>query len=176
MIKIILEYTKLPIYCTWIVNNRILDWNHILIAKNCPWIHCWTLLQIIQRSPNWIVRLCTKVSVNLSEIQRLMNEHSSLVELILSGYRFSAHDVIALVCQLKSLKVFAFRLISSSEYNNLVSKMDSKWKITKPYKSTRDHIQLSFSFGVVFSFAILFYQQNSIFQRINWIFDHYFYS
>lgn len=56
---------------------------------------------------------------NPSEIQQLVNEHSTLVELDLVNYRFTADTVIALIRKLDSLRKFRFLMKKSSEYKSI---------------------------------------------------------
>lgn len=68
------------------------------------------------------------MAVILSEINRLVNEHRSLVELNLTGYNFTALYASLLIQQLDSLKKFRFRMDNQLEYDRFVTELDSKWQ------------------------------------------------
>lgn len=77
------------------------------------------------------------ISVHSSEVQRLINEHPSLIELGLAQYQFTADDVIALTQQLKSLTTFKFSMQNSSDLVELEARLDHKWVIINGWKHCR---------------------------------------
>lgn len=85
-----------------------------------------------------------KSRVNPLEVQRFIDQHSSLVKLHLPHYQFTADDVIALICQHNTLKSFRFRMKNSSNYTELESKLDkTKWILTKVYDWDSDYVKLN---------------------------------
>lgn len=70
----------------------------------------------------------TKVSVQPSDVKRLISEHPSLVKLNLIQYEFTANDTIELIQTLTSLKEFHFWVNNQLEYDRLVAQLDTKWQ------------------------------------------------
>lgn len=71
-----------------------------------------------------------KTRVFSSDVQQLVNEHPTLVELDLNGYKFTVEAAMALVRQLNSLQKFRFEIGVRSEYDRILSQLDSKWQPT----------------------------------------------
>lgn len=90
------------------------------------------LLDLIRLNP-CITKLVSMhscdVPVTSADVQRIVAEHSALIELNLF-HEFVVSDVIALIRQLDSLKTFSFR-ISDSKYTDLVSQLDKEWKVNR---------------------------------------------
>lgn len=97
-----------------------------------------TILDLIKNNSSIIklaVDFCSVIDpVTVSEIERMVEEHPSLVELDLRDFRFTAEDAIALIDQLKVLQTFHFQVGNSTVYTNLKSKLDNnKYTLTKLY-------------------------------------------
>lgn len=119
--------------------NRLLRWNpqlhslviHVNSAQNIGMI---VLLDIIKANPE--IRNLKMIhnfywnftDVNTTNIQRLMREHPSLVELDLISFRISPGDAILLVRQLNSLKQFRFGIADRLEYFRFVHQLDIQWR------------------------------------------------
>lgn len=89
------------------------------------------MLDLIKTNPS-ITRLvwpwyCAQ-PVNSDDIQRIVAEHSILIELDLLEHQFTAHDAIALIRQINSLKMFRFRL-HHSEHTYLKTQVNDEWKV-----------------------------------------------
>lgn len=69
------------------------------------------------------------VPVTSSDVQRIVAEHSALIELDLKCFRFAADDVVTLTRQLSSLKQFSFWM-RKTEYKDLIAQLDDEWKFT----------------------------------------------
>lgn len=64
--------------------------------------------------------------INLQQVQRLVQEHSTLVSLQLPNYRFNCDGAAALVRQLKALAEFKFEMVHS-EYLQLMLQVTNEW-------------------------------------------------
>lgn len=85
-----------------------------------------------------------KSRVDPPEVQRFIEEHSSLGKLHLPHYQFKADDVFALICQHNTLKSFRFRMKNSANYTELESKLDkSKWILAKVYDWDSEYVKLN---------------------------------
>lgn len=84
-----------------------------------------------------VVEFCSVYDrVTLSDVERILSEHPSLVELHLGDFVFAAEDAITLIDQLISLQTFHFRVENSSEYKILESELDhNRYILTKSYDS-----------------------------------------
>lgn len=67
--------------------------------------------------------------VNTTNIQQIVSEHPSLVDLELNGLNITSDGVISLIRQLGSLKRFHFRNDNRSVYNQLLGRLDSQWNL-----------------------------------------------
>lgn len=70
----------------------------------------------------------TVIDVNASELLRLASEHLTLIKLDLQPCLLEVDDAIAFIGILNSLKLFKFQVENHSEYDRLLSKLDSEWK------------------------------------------------
>lgn len=94
-----------------------------------------TLLNIIEDKPD-IQSLTLKMDkyctdAKPSELQRLVNEHPSLILLDLNHYKFSAENVLFVVRQLNSLQRFSFQLDApnvQSTMQQFVPQLGGKWQ------------------------------------------------
>lgn len=82
--------------------------------------------------------------INSSEVERILNEHSSLIELNLRNYEFTATDAIALVDQLKSLEAFDFWIKDNEVFRQIESELDqNKWIFTEPCEWDTSYVRLN---------------------------------
>lgn len=80
-------------------------------------------------NPESIRNVVNVMSESTAELMRLANEHSSIVNLYIPEYRFTADDAIAFMRQLTSLATFLFNVHSHSEYDSFINQLDKKWKV-----------------------------------------------
>lgn len=135
----------------------IMTATHLL--KLCPELHSLvirartdkvitlnSLSNIIKDNPN----IC-KLKVNLesqtmhvirSDIQRLLSEHPTLIELQLIGYKFSVDAAFTVMRKLTSLKLFQFQVNSRLDYACVVSQLDNQWLPLLDECSGNLHVEL----------------------------------
>lgn len=91
-----------------------------------------TLSKIIQDNPNISsLKVNTKKQkafVTSSDIEQFVDEHKSLVELELIGYKFTVEAAMVMIQQLNSLKKLRFEIGSRLEYTRIVTQLDNKWQ------------------------------------------------
>lgn len=114
------QYKALPNASNLLDLNRQIRSLHVHLTE----LSMNTLLDMIQDHSS-ITKLTVSrkfggTGVNSFEIERIANEHSSLVELDLKDcLLFTADDVIALIGQLESLKTLSFRIQDNSDVAQL---------------------------------------------------------
>lgn len=69
-------------------------------------------------------------SVTMREVQRLVDEHSSLVNLELCDFQFMADAVLLLLAQLNALKYAKLQMTCHHQHDRLVSLLDDEWQLT----------------------------------------------
>lgn len=85
----------------------------------------------------------SNLKVPSPEVNRIVNEHKSLVQLHLPQYQFQVDDVIQLICHENPLQSFHFRMKNQSSYGQLDSKVDrNEWTLTKVYDWDSDYVKL----------------------------------
>lgn len=99
-----------------------------------------TLLDIIKDNSSitkLVLTTClnNSIQMNSSNLQVLVHNHPSLVELELPNCEMSSDNVAALIVQLNFLKKFCFRCWNARNYSKIVSKLDSEWHVSRLYKS-----------------------------------------
>lgn len=97
-----------------------------------------TLLDIIKDNQS-ITKLIVKhhfaiFSVKEFEVQRLVSEHPSLIELDLDKYRFTLNNAMELIQRLKLLKIFRFGLEKPDDLDRLKTKLEHSWRIDYDWK------------------------------------------
>lgn len=80
-------------------------------------------------NPESIRNVVDVMSESTEELTRFANEHSSLVNLYIPEYRFTADDAIAFIRQLTSLASFLFSVHGHSEFESFIDQLDKKWKV-----------------------------------------------
>lgn len=68
--------------------------------------------------------------VNSAEVEQIVNEHPSLIELYLYQYEITVPDAIKMVQQLSALKKFTFRMSKAWHRHQLEWALDSEWNVT----------------------------------------------
>lgn len=79
------------------------------------------------------------------DVERLVNEHPSLIELNLTGHKFKADDVLMVIQQLKMLQKFSFQLENArvhGEFVAQVKKQHSQWKPSVRIECWNKHRQI----------------------------------
>lgn len=130
--------------------TNFLDLNRQLKSLNIdfPKLLLTTLLEMIKNhSPITKLQATGFIGsqrVKSVEIQRIANEHSSMVELDLKDITlFRAQDVIALIEQLKSLKRFDCRIKNKSDVARLKTTLNqNKWTLTT-FKWNSKYVQIN---------------------------------
>lgn len=107
-----------------------------------------TLLNIIEDKPSiemiFLLMSTYCWTVKSSELQRLVNEHPSLIEIDLRNYKFTVNNVLSLIGQLNFLQRFEFQLTNFSEYAHMVSRLDNGWQSTSRtnFHGNRNYIEV----------------------------------
>lgn len=107
-----------------------------LRVQNSPDMPMDKLLQII-KSNTAITKLNVKLSyddydtclVDSTDVEQLINEHPSLVELNLPQYEFSVENGIKMVQRLNALKKFNFWMFRYLDQKELMTKLGSEWEL-----------------------------------------------
>lgn len=82
--------------------------------------------------------------VPVSEVNRIINEHPSLVQLHLPQYQFQVDDVITLICQVNTIKSLRLRMQNALNYTVLESKIDKNvWMFTKVDDWDSEYVKLN---------------------------------
>lgn len=90
-----------------------------------------TLLNMIGDNPLIVclnvtmAKFCT--AVNSSEIRRIANEHSALMEISARNYKFTTEAAVELIRQLNNLEMFRFQIDDPSDAERIVSRLDNRW-------------------------------------------------
>lgn len=79
------------------------------------------------------------------DVERLVNEHPSLIELDLTGHKFKADDAVMVIQKLQSLQKFSFQLENARVYGEFVAqvkKQHSQWKPSVRIECWNKHRQV----------------------------------
>lgn len=78
--------------------------------------------------------------VNSTEVRRFVKEHPKMIEIDLSGYQFTADNLIAMIYQMNSLKAFKYQMLRS-EYTKLKTQLiGDEWKIHSSWSCDNNHV------------------------------------
>lgn len=110
-----------------------------------------TLLNFIENKPSIEVLALImnkyRWQVKLNEVQRIITEHPTLIELDVSNFKFIADHVLLLIRQLNFLRYFEFQLDvrSDIEYTQFVSTLYAGWRanLLRGFDANRYVVSLS---------------------------------